>query len=130
MARETQTTEGMKVTTVRFGEDLWALLESEAERAGVSVSQYIREAALARAAFAAGSRAEAPSELLARWVQSTVEPGPLGARNLADTERLIAALGRRLAREHRQDSRALVGEGRQAQRRAKAAMDGSKRTES
>jgi len=47
----------MKATTVRFGADLWARLEREAERAGVSVLQHIREAALARAAFAAGARA-------------------------------------------------------------------------
>ena len=46
----------MKVTTVRFGEDLWRLLEGEAERLGISVSQYIREAALARAAAAVATR--------------------------------------------------------------------------
>ena len=37
----------MKVTTVRFGADLWTLLEHEAALAGVSVAQYVREAALA-----------------------------------------------------------------------------------
>src|SRR3954464_11009465 len=49
----------MKVTTVRFSEDLWAAVATEAERSGVSASQFIREAALARAAAAAGSRGEA-----------------------------------------------------------------------
>jgi hypothetical protein len=48
----------MKVTTVRFGVDLWGLLDAEAARVGVSVSQYIREAALARAAAAAAARGE------------------------------------------------------------------------
>lgn len=56
----------MKITTVRFGEDLWALLETEAARGGVSVSQYIREAALARAVAAAAARGDEPFELLAR----------------------------------------------------------------
>src|SRR2546423_15668546 len=50
----------MKVTTLRMGTDLWALLEREAELTGVSVSQYIREAALARAAAASGMRGEPP----------------------------------------------------------------------
>ena len=81
--------DGMKVTTLRFGEDLWALLEREAARSGTSVSQYIREAALARAAFAAGARGEAPGELLARWAATTLAAD--GDDPLAN-ERLIAAL--------------------------------------
>jgi uncharacterized protein (DUF1778 family) len=48
----------MKVTTVRFSEDLWETITREAEVAGVSASQFIREAALARAAAAAGAREE------------------------------------------------------------------------
>jgi hypothetical protein len=38
----------MRATTVRFGEDLWARLEQEAETIGVSVAQYVRDAALIR----------------------------------------------------------------------------------
>ena len=64
---------GMKTTTLRFGHDLWDLLEAEARRAGVSVSQYVREAALARAAAAAGARGESPFELLA---DSSPRPTP------------------------------------------------------
>ena len=41
----------MKVTTVRFSDELWATIQAEAELAGVSASQFIREAALARAAL-------------------------------------------------------------------------------
>ena len=55
----------MKVTTVRFGTDLWRMLEEESTRVGVSVSQYIREAALARASAAAAARGEDPLSLLA-----------------------------------------------------------------
>jgi len=36
----------MRATTVRFSADLWELLEREAARSGVSVAQYVREAAL------------------------------------------------------------------------------------
>lgn len=56
----------MKVTAIRVGPDLWRLLEREAARAGVSVSQYVREAALARAAAAANARGEDPLDLLAQ----------------------------------------------------------------
>ncbi len=40
----------MHQTTVRFGADLWHELVREAERGGVSVAQYVREAAVARLA--------------------------------------------------------------------------------
>ena len=40
----------MHQTTVRFGADLWHELVREADRGGVSVAQYVREAAVARLA--------------------------------------------------------------------------------
>jgi hypothetical protein len=49
----------MHQTTVRFGRDLWEVLEQEAERLGVSAAQYIRDATLARLAYAAASQQEA-----------------------------------------------------------------------
>ena len=58
-------TAAMRVTTVRFGHDLWELLEYEAALVGTSVSQYIREASLARAAAAAAARGESAFERLA-----------------------------------------------------------------
>jgi hypothetical protein len=48
----------MHQTTVRFGPDLWEALEAECGRLGVSVAQYLREAALARLAYTAGWRHE------------------------------------------------------------------------
>ena len=42
----------MHATTVRFGEDLWLLLEREARRQGVSAAQYVRDATILRLAFA------------------------------------------------------------------------------
>ena len=48
----------MHQTTLRFPEDLWEFLEQEAKSLGVSVAQYVREAALARAAYDAGRRGD------------------------------------------------------------------------
>ena len=49
----------MHQTTVRFGRDLWAVLEQEAERLGVSAAQYIREATLARLVHAGAIEGQA-----------------------------------------------------------------------
>ena len=46
--RQTVPKPGMRATTVRFGADLWRELEAEAARVGVSVAQYVRDAALIR----------------------------------------------------------------------------------
>jgi hypothetical protein len=46
----------VKQTTVRFSEGVYRLVEREARQAGVTVAQYVREATLARAAYAAGQR--------------------------------------------------------------------------
>src|SRR5205085_1916024 len=56
----------MRLTAIRMGDDLWRLFEGEAARVGVSVSQYIREAALSRAAAAAALRGEDPHTVLAQ----------------------------------------------------------------
>ena len=48
----------MHQTTLRFPQDLWRFLEQEAADLGVSVAQYVREAALARAAYDAGRRGD------------------------------------------------------------------------
>ncbi len=48
----------MHATTVRFTDDLWELLEGEAARQGVSVAQFVRDAALMRVASVMGRRGE------------------------------------------------------------------------
>jgi hypothetical protein len=48
----------MRATTVRFGEDLWLMLEREAASAGVSAAQFVREATILRLAMLAGMRGD------------------------------------------------------------------------
>ena len=53
----------MHQTTVRFSEELRQALEQECARVGVSVAQYLREAALTRITYAAGRRGDDDFEL-------------------------------------------------------------------
>ncbi len=110
----------MKVTTVRFGADLWQLVEAEAARAGVSASQYIREAALARAAAAAAARGHGPFGLLAGALRE-VMGGEDDVRQRAEVERVLAALARLTATETRHDAEALQAQSKQTLRRHAAA---------
>jgi len=48
----------MHATTIRFSLASWELIEREARREGVSVAQYIREAALLQAAYRIGRTGE------------------------------------------------------------------------
>ena len=99
----------MRATTVRFSEDLWRLVESEAEREGVSAAQFIRDASVMRAAYAMGRRGEAAYEALAQLGANghsdpPARPGgtPLGAeearRLAAESERRRAELLEEAAR--------------------------------
>ena len=107
-------TAAMRVTTVRFGHDLWQLLEAEAALVGTSVSQYIREASLARAAAAAAARGESAFELLAS--------GDPGAR--ADT----AKQARSRAARAQEEARALHAQSKQAIAEATKKADRAGRT--
>jgi hypothetical protein len=48
----------MRQTTIRFSEAVWQILCREAEEQGVSVAEYVREAAFVRAAYAAAERGD------------------------------------------------------------------------
>jgi hypothetical protein len=48
----------MQATLIRFGPELFVELKAEAERSGVSVAQYVREAVVARMAYTAGLRGD------------------------------------------------------------------------
>jgi hypothetical protein len=109
----------MKVTTVRFGADLWRLLEAEAAYAGISVSQYIREAALARAA-AVAARGHGPFELLAGGLREVMRDEP-DAASRVEAERTLARLARLTAADTMSDSRALRAQSKRAQARSKKA---------
>jgi len=107
----------MKVTTVRFGADLWALLEAEADRVGISTSQYIREAALARAAAAAGARGASPFDQLAASMGDALRANPDPAKRRA-ADRALAAAARSVADESVTDAQAVTAQSRQSVRRA------------
>jgi hypothetical protein len=83
----------MKATTVRFGEDLWAMLERESTRVGVSAAQFVREAAIIRLAMLAGSRGDPAAELtiadIAARANGRARPNDL-AKALAEPGRLAA----------------------------------------
>jgi hypothetical protein len=48
----------LKAATIRVSPDLWALLEEEAARQEISVSQFVRDAALLRVGYLAGVRGD------------------------------------------------------------------------
>jgi predicted DNA-binding ribbon-helix-helix protein len=79
----------MHQTTLRFTPELWSALEDEAAKSGVSVAQYVREAALARLAYGAGRRRDAAFDSALETAvhagslpsPSAVEPGPAEPTN-------------------------------------------------
>jgi len=52
----------MRATTVRFGDDLWKLLDEESSLQEISAAQFIRDATVVRLAFLAARRGDAGSE--------------------------------------------------------------------
>src|SRR3954453_3361008 len=59
MPTNTNTRSHMKATLVRFGPELYEDLRAEAQLAGVSIAEYVREAVVARMAYTAGRRGDA-----------------------------------------------------------------------
>ena len=49
----------MRATTVRFADDLWALLEAEAATQGISAAQFVRDAAMLRLGSLSAQRGDA-----------------------------------------------------------------------
>lgn len=107
----------MKVTTVRFSQDLWDVIAMEAALAGVSASEFIREAALARAAAAAGSRGDMP---FTSFSSAAAELGRASEGSNADQRAEIhdalAKLSRAMAGSIRSDAEALRAQSHQARR--------------
>jgi GAF domain-containing protein len=81
----------MRATTVRFGEDLWAMLERESRRLGVSAAQFVREATIMRLAMLAGRRGDPDAELTIAEIASRA--GRQGAR-VDELARVLGEPGR------------------------------------
>jgi hypothetical protein len=116
----------MHQTTVRFGADLWEALEKEGTRLGVSVAQYVREAALARLVYAAGKRGDDEFDLALEIALGESE----GAARIPQPEgplRLVSEVLSPMERAdvHASDSAALWGQAQQARRRAAELRDAS-----
>jgi hypothetical protein len=65
----------MHQTTVRFGSELWRELERESAALGVSIAQYVREAALARLVHAAAERGEEQFALALDIATGSIDSG-------------------------------------------------------
>jgi hypothetical protein len=123
----------MHQTTVRFGSDLWEALEHECARLGVSVAQYIREAALTRLVYAAGRRGDDEFEAAlavaagdAATPASPVDPG----ERLDALVRLRAASASSAAAERSatgSESAAVVAQARLTRERARELRESAAR---
>ena len=96
----------MHQTTVRFSSDLWDELETECSSLGVSIAQYLREAAVARLAFTAARRGD---PIYAAALDESIRGRALSARAQAragaETTEAVYAQSR-LARERARELRA------------------------
>ena len=70
----------MRATTIRFPNDLWEQLEQEARAQGISVAQYVRDAALYRVAYSAGARGRTPARAPAHASPTARAPSPSNLR--------------------------------------------------
>jgi hypothetical protein len=109
-----------KDTAVEFDPVVWEVLEGEAARAGVSVRDFVCDAALARVAFGRRARGEGPRDLLAEWAGAVLDDDGRGIEPAVTRQRLIAELARAQSRRRREEAAALRAEARQAIRRAHA----------
>jgi GAF domain-containing protein len=81
----------MHATTVRFTDDLWELLEGEAARQGVSVAQFVRDAALLRVASVMAKRGEeGADDTLERLATGALQRRTRPAPAVRDPRRLKA----------------------------------------
>jgi hypothetical protein len=111
----------VRATTVRFPVEIYELVERETELAGISISQYIREATLARLAFSAGRRGE---EVFLGNEERTSETGPARLQEI----RARRAELRERRNELNEEIEALVREASQSIRHTRRLLDGSRET--
>jgi|1186.fasta_scaffold629614_2 hypothetical protein len=115
----------MHQTTVRFGPDLWEALEAECAEIGVSIAQYLREAAVARMSYTAGRRKQ-PAYADALVAAGAVPP-TAGMRLEYELAGLQAESAARLASEHGLDALAVTRQGEQVRTRAREVRAESRR---
>lgn len=111
----------MKVTTVRFSQDLWDVIAMEAAMSGVSASEFIREAALARAAAAAGARGEMPFNSFRSAATELQRSSNSNADQRVEIQDALKQLSRAMAGSIRSDAQALRAQSDQARRTAERA---------
>jgi GAF domain-containing protein len=93
----------MRATTVRFGDDLWGLLERESARHGISAAQFVRDSTILRIAFLAAGRGDAEAQatladVAAGALADRVPARP--ARGVEDPARLAAVQATGLLDSH------------------------------
>ena len=103
----------MRQTTVRFGEDLWAELEREAEAVGVSVAQYLREAALTRLVYERARHGDESYETALRWAGASTKGADAGTEPVRRARRASEEVTATVA-----NSQAVWAQARQARARA------------
>jgi hypothetical protein len=102
----------MHQTTVRFGPDLWEDIEVEADRAGVSVAQYVRDSAMMRVAYTRGRDGDRHYDAALELVPDA-PPAPARPDDPSSATR--------------ENAQALRAENRQARRQAAAIRERSQR---
>jgi GAF domain-containing protein len=84
----------MRATTVRFGDDLWELLEAEASAQGISAAQFVRDATIMRLGVISGRRGDLEGSLtlqaLAAGAMTGRRPPKGGQDAVSDPARLAA----------------------------------------
>jgi hypothetical protein len=108
----------MHQTTVRFGADLWRALEEECSGLGVSVAQFVREAALARLMYVAGQRGDPDYEFALGHAGAELPEPRRGGPVESVLEESLSEMSQ---------SAALWAQGRLARQRAREIRDESER---
>jgi hypothetical protein len=114
----------MHQTTVRFGSELWGEIGRAAAANGVSVAQYVREAALARLIYSAAVRGDQEYAMALDIAAEDADESGGGeihatASSLTGTRPIGAAHAMELAEAEAHSASALWAQGRQARLRAR-----------
>src|SRR3954452_19729939 len=80
----------MRATTVRFSDDLWALLEAEASDQGISAAQLVRDATIMRLGVLSARREDAGAQVTLQETAAGAlsgRPRPASGERLAELRR-------------------------------------------